>query len=120
MIKREVKSLALIYLDRVVQLYGYSKHQISKPYLVLESSVYADGTDKNLKGEFDSDLNEIIIYWKNISSKEELVRTIIHEYQHYLQSPSWMTRYYNMGYTYENHPYEIAAYAMEENYKSII
>ena len=120
MIKREVKSLAKTYLNRVIELYGLSKHQASSPHLALESSVFADGTDKNLKGEFDSDLNEIIIYWKNISSKEELVRTIIHEYQHYLQSPSWMTRYYNMGYTYENHPYEIVAYAMEENYKSVI
>ena len=67
----------------------------------------------NLKERVDRKqhiINEITIYYKNIASLEELIRTIIHEYQHYLQSPSWMTRYYNMGYDYSDHPYELAAY----------
>jgi hypothetical protein len=64
-------------------------------------------------------INEITIYYNNIGSLEELIRTVIHEYQHYLQSPSWMTRYYKMGYDYSNHPYEIAAYKEEENWETI-
>jgi len=38
---------------------------------------------------------------------------MVHEYTHYLQDPKWMTRYYNMGYTYKTHPYEIQAFLME-------
>ena len=52
-----------------------------------------------------------------MNSIEDLVRTLIHEYQHYLQSPAWMTRYYNMGCDYHTHPYEVIAYAKENEYK---
>ena len=70
-----------------------------------------------LIGEYCFDENELIVYWKNIKSTEELIRTLIHEYQHYLQSPKWMTRYYNMGCDYHTHPYEIIAYTKENEYK---
>jgi hypothetical protein len=114
--KNKVEAVAQLYLDKIIETYGLSNHFDSEPYLMLEDKVYADGTDKNLKGEFVSDFNEIIVYWKNIKSEEELIRTLVHEYTHYLQSPSWMTRYYNMGYDYSDHPYEIQAYMEEENW----
>ena len=50
---------------------------------------------------------------------KHLAKSIIHEYQHYLQSPSWYTRYYSMGYNYSDHPYEIAAYKEEKNYRKV-
>jgi hypothetical protein len=31
-----------------------------------------------------------------------------------------MKRYYDMGYHYGNHPYEVAAYNEEENYTKFI
>lgn len=108
------------YFERVMEIYGESKFQASTPYLSIEDSPYDDADDPDLIGEFRADLNEVIIYHKNIKTVEELVRTIVHEYQHYLQSPSWMTRYYKMGYSYSDHPYELAAYAEEENWKSIL
>lgn len=114
--KKKVEAVAQKYLDKIIETYGLSNHFDSEPYLVLEDKVYADGTDKNLKGEFVSDFNEIIVYWKNIKTEEELIRTLVHEYTHYLQSPSWMTRYYNMGYDYSDHPYEVQAYMEEENW----
>lgn len=114
--KKKVEALAQTYLDKIIEVYGLSKHFDSEPYLLLEDKVYADGTDKNLKGEFVSDFNEILLYWKNIKNEEELIRTLVHEYKHYLQSPSWMTRYYKMGYDYSDHPYEIQAYSEEENW----
>jgi len=114
--KNKIEKISEKYLEEITNVYGFSKHFDSEPYLVLEDSVYSDGTDKNLKGEFDADFNELVIYWKNIKNEEELIRTLVHEYQHYLQSPSWMTRYYNMGYDYSDHPYEIQAYMEEENW----
>jgi hypothetical protein len=114
--KKKVERIAQTYLDKITEVYGFSKHFKSYPYLTLEDKVYSDGTDKNLKGEFISDDNDIVLYWKNIKSEEELIRTLVHEYTHYLQSPSWMTRYYNMGYEYTDHPYEVQAYVEEENW----
>jgi hypothetical protein len=114
--KKKVEKLSQLYLNKIIKVYGLSKHFDSEPYLVLEDKVYADGTDKNLKGEFVADFNELVVYWKNINNEEELIRTLVHEYKHYLQSPSWMTRYYNMGYDYSDHPYELQAYTEEENW----
>lgn len=94
--------------------YGPSKHQQTFPYIFLSKDIIDD-----IKGEYCYMFNEITIYYRNIESLEELIRTVIHEYQHYLQSPSWMTRYYRMGYDYSNHPYEVAAYNEEENWEVI-
>lgn len=117
--KKEVLKLSIQYLDKVVKYYGESKFHDTTPYLSVEDRRYSDATDPNIKGEYCRILNEIVIYWENITSQEELFRTLIHEYIHYLQSPSWMTRYYKMGYEYETHPYEIQAYKEEQNWKII-
>ena len=102
------------YIVEVENYYGLSKHQQSTPYIYLSKDIVDD-----IKGEYCRMINEITIYYRNIDSLEELIRTIIHEYQHYLQSPSWMTRYYKMGHDYSDHPYEIAAYKEEENWQTI-
>jgi len=94
--------------------YGFSKHYNDPPYIFL-SQERAEGR----KGEFCDEINEIILYYKNLTSLEDLIKTLIHEYQHYLQSPSWFTRYYNMGYSYNNHPYEVQAYNEEQKWKQI-
>ena len=108
------------YFDKVTEIYGYSNHHNSFPYLSIEDSPYDDADDLDLVGEFRADLNEVIVYHKNIKSVEDLIKTLIHEYQHYLQSPSWFTRYYKMGYGYNDHPYEIAAYKEENNWKRVL
>ena len=118
--KKEVIILSYQYLDKLIIHYGESKFQSTTPYISVENSKFIDAHDSLLKGEFCRILNEIIIYWKNIYSKEELLQTLIHEYTHYLQSPRWMTRYYTMGYDYSNHPYELKAYREEQNWKKII
>ena len=52
------------------------------------------------------------------TNKEWVIQTLIHEYIHYLQSPLWMKRYYDMGYEYDTHPYELAATKAEDNWKT--
>lgn len=117
--KKEIENLALIYLDRCIELFGESKYYPSTPYLSLESSPMSDAYEPGIEGEFVSDENEIIIYFRNIKSKEDLARTIIHEYTHYLQSPTWLTRYNNDCY-YGDNPYEKQAYLAEDlNWKLI-
>lgn len=112
--QEELVEMTTKYYKVVEDLYGYSKHHESTPYIHL-----SDEDKETLKGEYCYILNEIIIYYKNIGSEEDLIRTLIHEYQHYLQSPSWMTRYYRQGYTYDNHPYEVEALQEEENWYKI-
>jgi hypothetical protein len=112
--RKKVVELVEKFIPVIESRYGISKHHSTTPYISLESKVEGE-----LKGEYCYILNEIVVYWKNITGIEELIRTLIHEYQHYLQSPSWMTRYYRMGYEYEAHPYEVRAFDEEENWNEI-
>ena len=73
--------------------------------------------DDPAEAELDRKKNKLFIYSDFNNSVEDVIRGVIHEYVHYLQSGSWMKRYYNMGYTYGNHPYEIDAKKEEENWK---
>jgi len=116
MTKKQVTELSKTIFNKVSDYYGYSKYHKSLPYLMIEDSPYSDADDPDCFGEYDKDENELIIYWKNTDSAETLSKTIIHEYQHYLQSKSWFTRYYNMGYGYNTHPYEISATNEETNW----
>lgn len=52
-----------------------------------------------------------------MKNKKMIIQTLIHEYIHYLQSPLWFKRYYNMGYNYNDHPYELKAISYEKDYK---
>ena len=71
--------------------------------------------------EFVRKDNKIYIYLSHIPDTEQLVRALIHEYIHFLQSESWMKRYYKSGgYKYHNHPYEVKAKEEEKKWKLFI
>jgi hypothetical protein len=118
--KAEVIYLSNHYLDKVAEHYGHSKFQKTYPYLTVEDSYYSDAEDKDTISDYCFINNEIQVYWKNIENEESLIRSIIHEYKHYLQSPAWMARYYKQGYSYSDHPYEIEAYKEEENWNKFL
>jgi len=120
MIREKIETQAHKFLEKTIELLGESKYYNHTPFLSVEYSPESYRADNQWKGEFLSKENEIIIYTKNIKGKEDLARTIVHEYAHYLQSPNWMKRYYDLGHTYKTHPYEIEAYKVEEeNWKKI-
>lgn len=114
--KEIIKNLTELYIQEIQEHYGMSKHHASFPYIYIEDSPYSDAEHKTIKGEFSHMENDINVYWKNIKTEEDLIRTLLHEYKHYLQSPAWMTRYYKQGYSYTDHPYEVQAREEEENW----
>lgn len=116
MTEKSVIELAHIVFSKISNCYGYSKYQKLFPYLDIEDSPYSDA-DTSSFGEFIASENSLVIYWKNIQNPEDLIRTILHEYQHYLQRPSWYTRYANK-FSYNENPYEISAYNEEEKWKT--
>lgn len=112
---------------KIEKYYGFSKFQECTPYIDYETSIYArlSGEDdmegeQNPDAEYCSMENAIFIYYPKMESKKHIIETLVHEYQHYLQSPSWMKRYYKMGYNYNDHPYEVAAYKEEKNWKRFV
>ncbi len=94
---------------------GASKfHSYEKPWLSF------DEIDNEFLGEYSSSENELVIYIDEINDLEELIRTIIHEYQHYLQSPSWYTRHWDKNLkNYFDHPYEAEAEEIADKYWEI-
>ena len=73
------------------------------------------GDDPVAYGEYDLDNNTIIIYYNNCPRVKNLVKTLIHEYTHYLQPIS--TKYHKLleEYGYDNHPMEVEARENEDN-----
>ena len=90
-----------------VNHYGYSKWQEDVPYLV------ANYRRSNNWGCFEPWTNIIRIYLSNLDNVVDLSHTVIHEYAHYLQRPTWITRYLSI-YKYEDNPYEIQADAIAD------
>ncbi len=126
MILQEVKKVIEEVYPKIEAHYGYSKFTSeSTPNVETHYNIYArysgeenaQGEQDGCHAEYDRLDNSIVVYWPNMKSRKHIIETLVHEYQHYLQSPSWMKRYYNMGYRYDNHPYEIAANDEEKNWK---
>ena len=123
---QEVKKVIEEVYPKIEAHYGYSKFTPEcTPYVETHYNIYArhseepeaQGEQDGCHAEYDRLDNSIVVYYPNMVSRKHIIETLVHEYQHYLQSPSWMKRYYDMGYKYDNHPYEIAAYKEEKNWK---
>ena len=126
MTRQEVNQIVQEVYPKIEKYYGYSKFTPEcTPYVELHHNIYArysgeedaQGEEDKCHAEYDRIDNSIVIYYPQMEDREHIIQTLVHEYQHYLQSPSWMKGYYDMGYRYDNHPYEVAAYAEEKNYK---
>lgn len=124
----EIKNIVQQVFPKIELKYGYSKFAECTPYIEYEETIYdklsEEDNETSLKehcpdAEYDHLSNSIIVYYPKMKSRKQIIQTLIHEYQHYLQSPSWMTRYYKMGYNYNNHPYELAATAEEKNWNKL-
>ena len=67
--------------------------------------------------EYDWSRNVIYIYTSRMFNEEDIIRSLIHECVHSTQSKMTFDTYYELGETYETHPYEIDARKAEENWK---
>ena len=125
MTRQKVKDIINEVYPKIEKYYGFSKFQRCTPWVETHSNIYErysgvegmSGDEDGCHAEYCSIENSIFIYYPNMKSRKHVIETLVHEYQHYLQSPSWMKRYYDMGYDYVSHPYEKAAIAEEKNWK---
>jgi len=124
--KQKVQDIIQEVFPKIQKHYGFSKFQECSPYIELDNSIYEtsasekNGTNDECNAQYCSMMNEITIYYPQMKSRKMVIQTLIHEYIHYLQSPTWFKRYYNMGYNYSDHPYEIKANEYEKDYKLFI
>ena len=125
MTNKEIINIANKVYPKIREYYGVGRKD--SPSIEIHRNIFArlsgepemEGDDP-AEAEFDIKSNKIFLYSDYINKPEDIVRGIIHEYVHFLQSGSWMNRYYKMGYKYDNHPYEISAKKEEEKWKNFI
>ena len=117
--KQEILDIANEAYPKIVKYFGKGKQ--STPEIVVYRNVFVDLTgDEDAEGEdeptgrYDRDVNKISFYSDYIPNKEEVIRNVIHEYTHYLQTNDLDKKYYDQGYTYKNNPAELEALRAEE------
>ena len=124
MTKEEVQKIVDEVYPKIEKHYGISKFQECTPYVELHRNIYEkysgeegmEGDENGCHAEFCDMLNEITIYYPNMKDREMVIKSLVHEYQHHLQSPIWFKRYYTMGHDYISHPYEVEATNEENNW----
>ena len=69
------------------------------------------------EAEYDWEMCKIYLYTSRLHSKEDIIRSLIHECVHSTQNKQLFDCYYDEGETYDTHPYEIEARNAEEEWK---
>ena len=92
-----------------VELYSNIFDRLSANSAVNEDKAFA---------EYSWDTNKIYLYTNHMNSKENIIRSLIHECVHSKQSYDIYEAYYNeCNLDYELHPYEIEAEYEEEKWE---
>ena len=102
----------------------YGKGSLEIPKIELHRDIYArlSGDEKQsgehsstTKAQYDEDTNVIYIYYPNMKTEEDVLRSIIHEYTHYKQDHKLFKKYKAM-YGYDEDPTEIEAKRNEKDW----
>jgi len=120
--KNNVQSIVDRVFPQIVQDRGSGKQGI--PKIKLHHDIYArlSGID-DMTGE-DSDStkaqwvyedNIIYIYYTNMKNEEDVIRSILHEFEHTHQDHDQYIRYREKGY--DNNPHEIEARSAEKDWQ---
>jgi len=106
----------------------YGKGSLDFPKIELHKDIYArlSGDEEQSgehsstsKAQYDDETNVIYIYYPNMKTEEDVIRSIIHEYTHYKQDHKLFKQYRDM-YSYNENPIEIEAHKNEEDWQLFI
>ena len=112
--KNNVQSIVDRILPQIIDTKGTGKQ--GKPKIELHSDIYArysgiDGMSgeesKSSKAEWVHQDNTIYIYYPNMMNEEDVIKSVLHEFEHTLQDPKQNDEYRAKGY--EKNPNEISA-----------
>jgi hypothetical protein len=121
----EIQSIISYSYPLIQKYYGKGKLPIPKIDTSHKNTYAMHSGEPEATGEHDATSiaeyyeGTIYLYLPNIPNEEELLRSIIHEYTHYLQGITpFKTRVANQEYEYEDNPYEQEAHENEENWET--
>ena len=97
-----------------------------EPSVELHTDIYARYSDtpgmkgevsEEAKAEFVDKANAIYVYFPNMTSEEDVIRSLLHEYEHAHQDPKKYEKYREEGFDGLDNPYEKAARRAEETWE---
>tara|TARA_R110000744_G_C18859228_1_gene503764 strand:- start:51 stop:452 length:402 start_codon:yes stop_codon:yes gene_type:complete len=111
---------------KIKEYYGKGMYN-DYPPIKLHQDIYARlSGDEEARGEhsttskaqYDNETNTIYIYYPNMVNEEDVLRSLIHEYTHYRQNITTLSKkYHAMKYTYDTDPQEIEAHKTEKDWQ---
>ena len=127
MSEEEVQSIVDRVFDQIVDDRGVGRQ--GKPKIELYADIYARYSDvEGMKGEVSEEAkaewvdeeNAIYVYYPNMTNEEDVIRSILHEFEHTHQDPEEYEAYKAQGYDGQSNPLEVAARDAEENWKKYL
>ena len=121
--KEKIQSIIDKVYPKIKDNYGLSKSndfpkiEIHRNIYEMASGIEGMEGEDNAQANYDRHSNTIQLFQSETKDTKHVIQCLLHEYKHYLQSATWFERYYQMGYNYTNHPYELEALAEESNWK---
>ena len=121
----KIKDIIDIIFPQIVKDRGIGKQGV--PKIKLHKDIYARYSGEpeaegehshSSKAEWVYEDNTIYVYYPNMRNEEDIIKSILHEYEHTFQDPKKYDDYRAKGY--DNNPYEIAARKAENNWKNYL
>ena len=125
--REEVQSIVDRVFPQIVENRGPGRQGV--PKIELHADIYArySGTpgmrgevSKEAKAEFVDEENAIYVYYPNMTSEEDIIRSILHEYEHARQDPKEYEKYRKQGYDGQSNPLEVKARNAEKKWKDYL
>ena len=114
--KKEINKIVNQYYPLISKNYNCdAKVELHKNIYERLSGISAMDEEDSY-AEYDWSNNTIYIYTDHLNSEEDILRSLIHECVHSTQLKVLFDKYYEVGETYDTHPYEIAARKAENSW----
>ena len=114
----QIKSIVDEVYPKIIKYFGKKG---TVPKIEIHNSIYArlsgvEGMvgEANPHAEYDHERNKIYLYKPKMSDREQVIRSIIHEFTHSKQDISKIEKYRKLGY--KKNPFEVEAHNAEKHW----
>ncbi len=127
MTQGEVQLIVDRVFPQIVQDRGPGRQGV--PKIELHADIYARHSgiagmkgevSNEAKAEFVDKNNAIYVYFPNMKNEEDVIRSILHEYEHAHQDPKKYEMYREQGFDGLDNPYEVDARRAEEKWRKYL
>jgi len=127
MTQGEVQLIVDRVFPQIVQDRGPGRQGV--PKIELHADIYARHSgiagmkgevSGEAKAEFVDENNAIYVYFPNMKNEEDVIRSILHEFEHAHQDPKEYEAYRKAGFDGRNNPLEVKAFAAEEKWRKYL